>query len=142
MAHLRAATAGALVFLALTGCAAAGDEEPAAEIAAAGGTDPYEVGDTVPAGEELPHEARREAAERLSREHDRDFAWVTDAYTLAEGGEVVESYYAVDSTGELQAHLSEEWATFDTPEEAFAYAEEVVVTVGDPERYELVPYEP
>jgi|SRR5690625_876936 len=141
MARLRAATASALLLLALTGCAAAEDEGPAASIAAAG-TGPYDVGDTIPAGEPLPNEARRETAERLSREHERDFAWVTDAYTLAEGGEVVESYYAVDSTGELRADLSEEWATFDTPEEAFEYAEEAVATTGDPERYELVPYEP
>lgn len=144
MAHRRVSAAAALLLLALAGCAADEDatEPSVAEIAAAASTGPYEVGDTVPAGEESPHEARREAAERLAREQDRDFAWVTDAYTFAEGGEVVESYYAVDATAELRDHLSAEWATFDTPEEALEYAEEVVATVGDAERYVVVPYEP
>lgn len=142
--------AGALVLLALTGCSADAENpeptagpaaDPGAQIAAAPSTGPHDVGDVVPAGEDLPHEARRETAQRLAAEHDAEFVWVTDAYSIAEGGEVVETYYAVDATGEISDRLSAEWMMFTDPDEALAYAENVVAEADSPERYEIVPYE-
>lgn len=100
------------------------------------------MGDTIPAGEVTPHEARREAAERLARENDREFVWVTDAYTVAEGGEVVDVYYAVDGTGEVADRVRDEWEVFDNPDEALEYANDVVAGASDPERYDVVPLEP
>ncbi|PYF99264.1 hypothetical protein SAMN05216184_108146 [Georgenia satyanarayanai] len=138
------AAAGALVLLGLVGCSTdATTTEPediASEIAPS--TGPYDVGDTIPAGEVAPHEARREAAERLARENDREYVWVTDAYTIAEGGEVVEAYYSVDGTGEASDRVRDEWMTFDDPGEALDYANEVVADVSEPERYDVVPLEP
>ena len=138
--------AGALVLLGVIGCSAdettAGSEDLAAEIADAPSTGPYEVGDTIPAGEATPHEARREAAERLARENDREFVWVTDAYTIAEGGEVVDVYYAVDGTGEVAERVRDEWEVFEDPDEALEYANDVVAGASDPERYDVVPLEP
>ena len=138
--------AGPLVLLGLAGCSAGGTTaEPAAataEIAQAPSTGPYDVGDTVPAGEVLPHEARREVAELLARENDRDFVWVTDAYTIAEGGEVVETYYVVDATGEAFDRVRDEWATFDDPAEALDYAKDVVADLSEPGRYDVVPLQP
>jgi len=55
---------------------------------------------------------------------------------------VVEAYYAVDATGEIAERLREEWMTFDDPDEALAYAEEVVAEASEPERYDVVPLEP
>lgn len=155
--------AGVLLLLALAGCSedetgtpagsggptesavptqGAPPAEPAVQIAEAPAAGPYEVGDVIPPGEPAPHEARRDAAEGLAAEHDRDYVWVTDAYTLAQGGEVVEAYYAVDATGEIAERLREEWMTFDDPDEALAYAEEVVAEASEPERYDVVPLEP
>lgn len=117
-------------------------EDLATEIADGVSTGPYEVGEVVPATESLPHEARRDAAERVARESGRDLVWVTDAYTFAEGREVVEAYYAVEGTGELRDRLADEWGTFDDPDDARAYAEQAVADVSDPDRYDVVPYAP
>src|SRR5690606_42068800 len=97
---------------------------------------------STPAGEVAPHEARREVAERLASVNDREFVWVTDAYTIAEGGEVVETYYAVDGTGEASDRVREEWRMFDDPDEALDYANDVVADVSEPERYAVIPLEP
>lgn len=139
-------TAAALTLLALAGCQAGGapsaQDDVTAEIADAPSTGPYDVGDVIPSVEAAPHEARRDAAERLAADGDREFVWVTDAYTIAEGGEVVEVYYAVDGTGEVAARLREEWMTFDDPDEALDYATDVVEGAGETERYDVVPLEP
>ncbi|HLV05441.1 hypothetical protein [uncultured Georgenia sp.] len=138
--------AGALVVLGLAGCSIDGTtaepEDITAQIAEAPSTGPFDVGDTIPAGEVAPHEARREVAERLASENDREFVWVTDAYTIAEGGEVVETYYAVDGTGEASDRVREEWRMFDDPDEALDYANDVVADVSEPERYAVIPLEP
>ncbi|WP_413450343.1 hypothetical protein AA0Y32_06705 [Georgenia phoenicis] len=138
--------AGALVLLALAGCSTDGTTaEPgdmASEIANAPSTGPYDVGDVIPAGEVTPSEARRDAAERLAGESDREFVWVTDAYTIAEGGEVVDVHYAVEATGEASDRVRKEWLTFDDPDEALSYANEVVADVSESERYDVVPLEP
>lgn len=137
--------AAALTLLALVGCQSdvspSAQDDVTAEIADAPSTGPYVVGDVIPAGEVAPHEARRDVAERLASEGDREFVWVTDAYTIAEGGEVVEVYYAVDGTGEVSERVREEWMTFDDPDEALEYATDVVEGAGDPERYDVVPLE-
>lgn len=147
--------AGALVLLALAGCSNDGTTaepghdgttaEPgdmASEIANAPSTGPYDVGDVIPAGEVTPSEARRDTAERLARENDREFLWVTDAYTIAEGGEVTDVHYAVEGTGEASDRVRKEWLTFDDPDEALDYANEVLADVSEPERYDVVPLEP
>lgn len=138
--------AAALVLLGLAGCSTDGTttepEDMTSEIADAPSTGPYEVGDVIPPGEVTPHEARREAAERLARENDREFVWVTDAYTVAEGGEVAETYFSVDGTGEAADRLRQEWMTFEDPDEALDYAHDVVADVSEPERYDVIPLEP
>ena len=84
----------------------------------------------------VPHEARRDAVERLARVDDHDFVWATDAYT------VVEAHYAVVGTGTVRDRVRDEWRTFEDPDEALEFATDVVAEAGEPERYEVVPFRP